>query len=145
MKRLLCMTFIPLLILPALSREARAIEGLRGATWGQLYYDIPKEESRENLVLDGWIKQGVDWVKWGDTSINTYAKLRYKWDSEGNDWNNLIGPTVGIALDTYMPEGLALSVGFEYSWENRILDDVNVMDQKAMAYVNWYGWWDLLR
>lgn len=145
MRRLLCMT-IPLLLLPpALAGEALAIEGLRGATWGQLYYDIPKEEDTENLVIDGWIKQGVDWVKWGDTSINTYAKLRYKWDSEGTEWNNLLGPTVGISLDAYVPTGLALSIGIEYTWESRVLDDFNRMDQKATAYINWYGWWDLLR
>jgi hypothetical protein len=144
MKRLLCMTMLLLMVLPALPREARAIEGLRGATWGQLDYEIPKE-GKENLVLDGWIKQGVDWVKWGDTSINTYAKLRFKWDTEGYDWNNLLGPTVGISLDTYVPSGLALSLGFEYSWESRLMSDSKVMDQKAMAYVNWYGWWDLLQ
>jgi hypothetical protein len=137
------MTAIALLMVPALSRESLAIEGLRGATWGELDYEIPKE-GNENLVLDGWIKQGVDWVKWGDTSVNTYAKLRFKWDTEGYDWNNLIGPTVGISLDTFVPAGLSLSVGFEYSWENRLNDDINVLDQKAIAYVNWYGWWDLL-
>ena len=118
------------------------IEGLRGASWGELSYEIPKE-GEENLVLDGWIKQGIDWAKWGNTSLNTYAKLRFKWDTEGYDWNNLMGPALGVSLDTFVPSGLSGSLGAEYVWEQRMLDENRFIDQKVVIYVNWYGWWDL--
>lgn len=118
------------------------IVGLRGASWGELRYEIPKE-GEQNLVLDGWIKQGIDLVKWGDTSLNTYAKLRYKWDTEGLPWNNIMGPTLGISLDTYMPSGLSGSFGAEYTWEKQAFNGNDIMDQKVVIYVNWYGWWDL--
>jgi hypothetical protein len=118
------------------------IEGLRGASWGELSYEIPKEGT-ENLVLDGWIKQGIDWAKWGNTSLNTYAKLRFKWDTEGYDWNNLMGPALGVSLDTFVPSGLSGSLGAEYVWEQRMLDENRFIDQKVVIYVNWYGWWDL--
>ena len=129
--------------LPAGAGGALAdIEGLRGASWGELSYEIPKE-GEENLVLDGWIKQGIDWAKWGNTSLNTYAKLRFKWDTEGYDWNNLMGPALGVSLDTFVPSGLSGSLGAEYVWEQRMLDENRFIDQKVVIYVNWYGWWDL--
>ncbi len=143
MNRFIGGTLLLLLVMVTGAGEARAeIAGLRGATWGELRYEIPREGS-ENLVLDGWIKQGIDLAKWGDTSINTYAKLRYKWDTEGYDWNNLIGPAVGISLDTFVHTGLSGSLGVEYTWEKRVLGGNDFTDQKALIYVNWYGWWDL--
>ncbi len=132
-----------LLLMAAGAGGARAeIAALRGASWGELRYEIPKE-GEENLVLDGWIKQGVDWAKWGNTSLNTYAKLRFKWDTEGYDWNNLMGPTLGISLDTFVPSGLSGSLGAEYAWEKHMVNGTDIMDQKVLIYVNWYGWWDL--
>ena len=143
MNRFIGGTIMMLLVMTAGAGGALAdIEGLRGASWGELRYDIPKEGT-ENLVLDGWIKQGIDWAKWGNTSLNTYAKLRFKWDTEGYDWNNLMGPALGISLDTFVPSGLSGSLGAEYIWEKRMIDDSNLMDQKVVIYVNWYGWWDL--
>lgn len=131
-------------IMMTFSGSAGAIEGMRGATWGELRYDIPRD-GQENLLLDGWVKQGIDWVKWGDTTLNTYAKIRYRWDSEGYVWNNLAGPAVGVSLDMYVPAGLSVSVGFEYMWESRFEDDRDAFDHLAIAYINWYGWWDLGR
>ena len=133
-----------LLLAAAWPGRAGAIEGLRGATWGELRYDIPRD-GRENLLLDGWVKQGIDWAKWGNTTLNTYAKLRYRWDSERYEWNNLLGPSLGVSLDRYVPVGLALSVGIEYTWEHRLVSDDNPLERKAVVYVNWYGWWNLLR
>ncbi len=118
-----------------------AFEGLRGATWGQLRYDIPKE-GEENLMMDGWIKQGVDWARWGNTSLNTYGTIRYKWDTERLDWNNSLGPGVGISIDTYSPRGIIFSIGAEYLWENNTLHSGRT-DQRAVVYMSWCGWWDL--
>ncbi|MBN1884324.1 MAG: hypothetical protein JW876_02210 [Candidatus Krumholzibacteriota bacterium] len=127
----------------ALPAGALAIEGFRGATWGDLRWHLP-EEGDDNLVLNGWIRQGIDWAKWGNTTLNTYGILQYRWDTERLDWNNTFGPGVGIALDTYTMEGLVLSVGAEYIWESRILGDQEI-EQKAVVYMGWYGWWDLKR
>jgi hypothetical protein len=117
--------------------------GLRGGTWGELRYDIPKE-GEDNLTLDGWIKQGIDWKRWGNTTLNTYAALRYKFDTEKYEWNNTVGPGIGISLDMYSPRGLILTVGAEYSWESLIYDGGDCY-QKTVFYVNWVGWWDLKR
>ncbi|HEM47280.1 MAG TPA: hypothetical protein ENO23_09595 [Alphaproteobacteria bacterium] len=138
--RLTCLLLAAALIAPG---GAAAFEGFRGATWGELRWHMP-EEGDDNLVLNGWIRQGVDWAKWGNTTLNTYGILQYRWDTERLDWNNMLGPGVGIALDTYTGKGLALSVGAEYIWESRILDD-GAVDRKAIVYMGWYGWWDLKR
>jgi hypothetical protein len=119
---------------------AGAIEGMRGATWGELRYDIPRDDV-ENMLLHGWVKQGIDWAKWGEMTLNTYAMFRYKWDSEGFSWNNTVGPGIGVSLDMYVPGGLSASLGVEYQWENKIIDDLT--DRKTIVYLNWYGWWDL--
>ncbi len=142
MKRTITCTVLLLLILSIGAAVAHAI-GLRGSTWGELRYDIPKD-GEENLLWSGWIKQGIDWKRWGNTTLNTYATIRYSLDTEKYDWNNTLGPGVGISIDTYSPKGLIISWGFEYIWQRQIYDPVEY-DQKAVIYMNWIGWWDLKR
>lgn len=105
------------------------------------------DRGENNLLLNGWIKQGVDWTKWGNVTLNTYATLRYQADTEGYDWNNLVGPGVGISLEAFSPRGITGSVGVEYIWDRYLgVDEASPFDvnaHKIVIYVNWYGWWDL--
>jgi hypothetical protein len=137
--------FLSLLLsccLLSVSATAYEIVGFRGSSWGELKYDIPKE-GENNLLWSGWVKQGVDWVQVSDNiTLNTYAKLHYNWDKEEQDWNNMIGPSVGISLDAYSPKGVVATMGVEYVWENHFLDS-GYTDEKLVVYVNWFGWWDL--
>jgi len=119
---------------------ASAFVGFRGSTWGDLREEVPKSGD-DNLILQGWIKQGVDWAQWGNTTLNTYATLRYKVDTRRLDWDNSVGPGVGIALDAYSPRGFSAQIGIEYIWDRYFLSDRT--DQKVAFYVGWYGWWDL--
>lgn len=127
----------------AASQPVAAVEGLRGSTWGELRWDLPRE-GEDNLLFNGWIKQGIDWLRSGNTTLNTYAVLRYKWDTEQLDWNNTVAPGVGISIDTYNPGGVIATIGFEYQWE-KLLYGPDTMNQKAVVYVNWVGWWDLTK
>jgi hypothetical protein len=122
------------------SGSARAIVGFRGSTWGDLRGEMPKEGDG-NLLLNGWIKQGVDWKKWGNVTLNTYATLRYQADTEGLDYNNSVGPGLGVSLEAYSPRGAVASLGVEYIWDRYTTFDETA--QKVVLYVNWYGWWDL--
>lgn len=136
---------ICLLIVTQLSMASNtlAIEGLRGQTWGELRWEFPKEGG-ETLYSQGWIRQGVDWAKWGNTTLNTYATLRYRWEDSGDiDWANSIGPGAGIALDLYSHKGIAISWGAEYIWDRFYRSGRT--DQKAVIYMGWYGWWDLMK
>lgn len=83
----------------------------------------------------------MDWVKWGNTTLNTYATLRYSVDTEKLDWNSHIGPGVGIGIDTYIPKGLAASWGVEFIWD-KFYESART-EQKVVVYMNWFGWWDL--
>lgn len=121
---------------------AHSIVGLRGATWGDLRYEVPEELS-ENLILQGWVKQGVDWMQWGKATLNTYVALRYRLDTQGYDWNNTIGPAVGVSLDLYTSKGLSGTAGAEYIWDRYTESDRS--DNKLAIYIGWYGWWDLER
>lgn len=141
MKRYIFGVIIIAFCVLAVPGGAFAFEGFRGSTWGELRYDIPRE-GEDNLILDGWIKQGIDWARWGNTTFNTYATIRYRFDTEKYDWNNSVGPGVGIAFDIYSPKGFIASLGGEYIWESRIYDSGEI-DQKAVVYLSWVGWWDL--
>jgi len=140
MKRycLACLLFIVFSF--AISANAFAIEGFRGSSWGELRWDIPTHGTPD-LWLYGWAKQGVDWVRWGNTTLNTYATLRYSIDTEKLDWNSHIGPGIGIGIDTFTPKGLAASWGVEYIWDRFYESDRT--EQKVVFYMNWFGWWDL--
>ena len=148
MKRHAFGTAIALLCLVLLSGSAYAIVGFRGSTWGDLRGELP-QEGDNNLLLNGWIKQGVDWAKWGNVTLNTYGTLRYQADTEGLDWNNSVGPGLGISLEAYCQRGAVASVGVEYIWDKYLgLDDDSPFDktaEKVVIYVSWYGWWDLKR
>ena len=129
-----------LLCLALCSGSAFAIVGFRGSTWGDLRGEMPKEGD-SNLLLNGWLRQGVDWTKWGNVTLNTYATLRYQADTEGLDYNNSVGPGFGISLEAYSPRGAVASLGVEYIWDRYTTFDETA--QKVVVYVNWYGWWDL--
>ena len=91
--------------------------------------------------MQGWIRQGVDWFRWGDTTLNTYVTLRYKWDTERFDWNNTLGPGIGAAFEVYNAKGIVAQWGVEYIWEQYYIDDRT--EQKLLLYMGWYAWWDL--
>ena len=117
-----------------------AVEGFRGSTWGDLRWDLP-EEVDNDLILKGWIRQGVDWTHVGSATLTTYATVRYAWDSRGLDWNNSIGPGVGIALDAWSDKGFAGTLAIEYLVDR--FYETDRTEKKVVIYMGWYGMWDL--
>jgi len=141
MNRLSIVVMVMLAVSLCSAEGVSAIQGLRGSTWGEARQEIP-DHGENNLIVDTWIRQGIDWVKWGDrAALNTYATVRLKWDSEKLDWNNSFGPGVGIAVDYFNHKGFNASWGMEYIWDRFYESDRT--DQKIILYMNWYGWWDL--
>ena len=86
------------------------------------------------------MRQGIDWTKVGPATLSTYATVRYGWDSQGFDWNNSIGPGVGVALDAYSNKGLAATLAFEFLSDRFFESDRT--ENKAVVYLGWYGFWD---
>lgn len=120
--------------------EGRAVEGYPGSTWGELRWENTRH-GQDNLLLNGWVEQGVDWVRWGGVRLNTYGTIRYKWDSEGLDWNNSVGPGVGVALTGVDSGGDQIKVGIEYIWDS--FYESGRTEEKAVLFMKWYGWWDI--
>lgn len=141
MKRKITTITLSAALVICLAGGTLAFEGYRGSTWGELRYEIPREGAGENLLLDGWIRQGVDWAKWGNVTLNTYATLRYRWDTEHTDWHNMLGPGLGIALEAYSTKGAVVTIGAEYIWER--FYEMDTDNEKVQIFMNWYGWWDL--
>ena len=124
------------------STTAFSIEGFPGSTWGELRWELPKR-GKDNLMLNGWIEQGITWKKWENIRLDTYATIRYKLDTEQLDWNNSLGPGLGMGITFFAPKGDNIKLGVEYIWDR--FYKTNRTDEKAVAYMRWYGWWDLLR
>lgn len=143
MRRTVSTITLLMILLTCLTGAASAIVGLRGATWGEIRYLIPRDDSDDdNLLLSGWIRQGIDIARWENTTLNTYGTLRYQLDTEKTDWYNSLGPGVGIALETFNPGGIIGSIGAEYIWEH--FYEMDTSDEKIVVFINWYGWWDLM-
>lgn len=123
--------------------SAWAVEGFPGSSWGELRQDIPfkRNDKRDNLFLQGWIEQGIDWKRWGNLYLNTYATLRYKWDSQALDWNNSIGPGAGVGLTYISPKGDNIKFGCEYIYDQFYRSGDN--DHKVVLYMRWFTYWNL--
>lgn len=119
-------------------------KGYPGAAWGDLRWDVPNT-GKSNVILGGWLRQGITLKHWEKTpnifTLNPYARVRYKWDSQGLDWNNYVGPGAGISLDMDSDKGPLTSWGVEYNWEKNFQtgDD----SYKVILYMRWYAWWDI--
>jgi hypothetical protein len=140
MSRRVFRLFLIVLFIAVFSGSVHAIEGFPGSTWGELRWELPKD-GENNLILRGWIEQGVDWTKWGNLRLNTYVTVRYVLDSEKNDFNNSIGPGVGLAFSLIDKRGDQLKAGAEYIWDRFLESDRT--EEKAVVFMKWYGWWDL--
>ena len=143
MKRLMTGVILLMMLLFLYPEGASAVVGYRGATWGEVRWDIPHIPGADEdyVYLQGWVKQGIDWARWGNTTLNTYAALRFKRDSIRHDWNNVLGPSVGVSLDIFQDVGVSATIGAEYAWDRYYHSDR--WDQRISIYFGWYGWWDL--
>ncbi|MHC1698490.1 MAG: hypothetical protein AB9919_10615 [Geobacteraceae bacterium] len=122
---------------------AQAIEGYPGSSWGELRQDFPlnNNDVSNNLFLQGWVEQGIDWKRWGNFYLNTYATLRYKWDSRALDYNNSIGPGAGIGISYLSPKGDNIKLGCEYIYDQYFKNGDT--DQKVVLYLRWFTYWNL--
>jgi len=123
--------------------SARAIEGFPGSSWGELRQEFPvnRNGNRDNLFLQGWVEQGIDWKRWGNFYLNTYATVRYKWDSQALDWNNSIGPGAGVGITYISPKGDNIKFGCEYIYDQFYRSGDN--EQKVVLYMRWFTYWNL--
>jgi hypothetical protein len=117
-----------------------------GTTWGSLRWEIPASDP-DNLILQGWARQGWVLHRWGAAPrayvLSPYVRVRYAVDTLGLDWNNYVGPGVGLALDVDGIRGLQPAAGIEYAWEKNLASPGGI--HRIDLALRWYGWWDLKR
>jgi hypothetical protein len=117
-----------------------------GTTWGALRWEIPND-GPDDLTFEGWARQGLVLERWKRQPLtwvlSTYARVRWKVDTLGLDWNNYVGPGVGLALDLDGVKGLQPAAGIEYAWEKNLSSPGGV--HRIDLVVRWYGWWNLGR
>ncbi len=120
-------------------------KGYPGSTWGDLRWEIPDKGGSRDLILEGWVRQGVVLKRWNEGNqtfvLDPYLRAKYKYDDLGLNYNNYVGPGAGIALDMERSKGPLLSLGVEYGWEKDWRSGTSV--NRVEVYLRWYGWWDL--
>lgn len=129
------------LLLTFAAPASYAIEGFPGSTWGELRQEFPKDADSD-LKSQGWIRQGIDWFHVAGLRLDTYATVRFQWDSRQIDYNNSFGPGLGVALETIKWKGYSLAFGTEYIWDRYYSHNTRT-EEKLILFVNWYGSWDL--
>jgi len=110
------------------------IEGFSGSTWGRAVYDTT---GLTGSGFNGWINQGIDWVKLpGDIIFNTYIEYRYKAREKQDDYYNVYGPAIGLELKKSV-----FRLGMDYYWEKYPV--INQNSESFEIYLTWYYNWDL--
>jgi hypothetical protein len=134
--RTLTLLLIGMLALPS---PAWAIEGLSGSTWGMFLYEM-RSGGPSGVSALGWIRLGIDWRKRDDYTLSTFAQIDWRFQSnrEGNEFFNAFGPTVGLSI-----EKKPFRFGLGYKWER--YPERDFTDNRAIAFIEWYHGWDLMK
>lgn len=73
--------------------------GYPWSTWGEVTQSVGDTNIDKGLVLDSYAEQGIDWVTFGNWTLNTFVGVRAKVsDNSVEYWNNYWGPSVGAKV-----------------------------------------------
>jgi len=113
-----------------------------GRIWGEVRYpgsQVPVEQN--DLIAEGAIEQGVDWVEFGEFgTLNTFARVEYTADTARLEYNRSVTFGVGVQLNRRIGSNGLLQIGAQYAHDYRWESDVR--NDAVMAFVLWSGWWD---
>ncbi len=110
------------------------VEGLPGATWGQVTHSVSGITGSGSM---GWVRQGIDWfVLPGDIVFDTYAEYRFRQRSDEKLYYNTHGPVVGVEFRKDF-----LTVGAEYYRER--FSELGETSRNKEVYATWYYDWQL--
>lgn len=146
-KRQLAVALALMLLLTAYSvpptARAQGTIALPGSTSGNIQFPSsaqPRES--ENTLLSGKIEQGVDLLSLArNTTLNLFARVDYRWDTEELDFNRKILAAAGIKLRHVFSDSFVLSVGAKYENDQRYV--VERSSAGTLLFSNWYGSWHL--
>jgi hypothetical protein len=116
--------------------------GYPGSTWSTLTGPAGVAGTEEkNVVLQGKLEQGIDWVRLGKNknwTLNTYLSAGYSVDKDKLDYNNKIVPALGVKLSRKFDNGV-VDFGIQAVHERRWIDGKSGSGIQAYA-TYWFGW-----
>ena len=137
---LLLVVAISLLMLTPALTAAEPL-GYPGYTWGDISYPSNVAAEKENLLFDGKIEQGIDWMALDSKKeyiLNTFVDFRYTYTKK-YPWNNQIG--IGMKVRRIFPKAGIADIGVKLVHENRWKEDLSASG--VQVFFNWYFDWDL--
>ncbi len=137
------LTVLAALLMTSVVASAEPL-GYPGYTWGSVMYPSDVASERGNLVFDGKIEQGIDWIKFGQSyTLNTFVDLRYTLDTKGYPWNNRITPGIGAKISRVFSELGIVDFGVKLVHENCWKEKENRNSTGVQAFLEWYFDWNL--
>jgi hypothetical protein len=113
-----------------------------GFTWGEIRCPGAQDASESgNTIFEGAIEQGLDWFQKDNTTLNTFAELKYITDSTGLDWNNEYTLGAGIKLKFTGIKNWNIHFGVKYNRERRWKS--NSTEDEVIGFLNWSTGWAL--
>jgi hypothetical protein len=115
-------------------------------TYGN-FSDYFGEEENPGLKFDGYIEQGVDWLKLGAKGpvLNTFIGLNGTFsDKKEQWWNNMWGPSIGLKFKFFLAisekSGGEISLGVREEYFRYDITDERPYDYewRTVAFVQWY-------
>lgn len=112
-------------------------------TWGEVTQTFDAK-TEKGLKIDGYLEQGIDWFKIGDTPLifNTFLGLRGVFSDHSEDWwNNKWGPWLGLKVKypISIKDGWGLlAVGFRWEYYNFVSDAKPYNnDSRLLGFLQW--------
>lgn len=118
-----------------------------GSNWSVLTVNpgvISGSPEDNNVLLQGKLEQGIDWVKFGDKkrwTLNTYVSLGYSVDKNKLDYNNKLVPAIGVKVSRSYEHGV-VDFGVQAVHENHFrATGGRKSGSGVQAYASyWFGW-----
>jgi hypothetical protein len=138
------------LVLAAVGASAEGLKpiGYPGSNWTVLTVNpgvIKNSPEDGNVLLQGKIEQGVDWLRFGadkNWRLNTYASLGYSWDKNALAYNNKLVPAAGVKVSRDFDSGVVdLGVQVVHEIHGRGVTSGPKSGTGVQAYASyWFGW-----
>jgi hypothetical protein len=121
--------------------------GYPGSNWSVLTVNpspIRGTPEDNNVLLQGKIEQGVDWMRLGDGKwrLNSYVQLGYSADKNGLAYNNKLVPAIGTKVSRDFDNGV-LDLGVQVVHQNnfRGVTTGPSSGTGVQLYASyWFGW-----
>jgi len=122
-----------LLLTTCLAAPAAALIGLPGSTWGELTRD---GNNFEGWGSQGYVSQGIDWVKIGENRLDTYLSGTWRYRSNNTLYYDAFAPALGIEA-----QGSFYHVGVELSRTQ--YSALGTATSRMQLQAGWYKDWTL--